>query len=150
MSDLGEQLQSLRLQNGLTLKQLSVELSRIYNYKIAVSTLSQYETNKRVPDAILVAELCKIYKISMDDLFDIPHKSPTEYINETLVQYQSKNTSIKISNLKSLKEHFLNLIDQRQIMNGDIQINQSAKNILKALISLSFDFIVNNRLEFKE
>lgn len=63
-------LKSLRTDANLTQHQLATRL------KVATSTIGMYESGKRMPDTSILAELARIFNVSIDYL--IGHTSPTQ------------------------------------------------------------------------
>ena len=57
---LGERLQYLRLEKGMTQK----ELSKVF--KVSLKTIQFYEQNRTIPDIYLVAEMAKFFNVSCD------------------------------------------------------------------------------------
>lgn len=62
MNKLSERLKELRIEQGLTLKQLSMKLS------IPLQTYANYEHGTREPPIDLLIQICDFYKISADFL----------------------------------------------------------------------------------
>ncbi|MFT4412599.1 helix-turn-helix domain-containing protein [Fredinandcohnia humi] len=111
---IGDQIKALRLQHGLTLKELGEEIS--FNY----SNLSKIERGIRKPTVEFLEKLTNFYKVDISYFFDIEAK---ELSNKTTMdmdwfmlsqEMKSKNvtfeelktmadTIVKIKNYNSLK-----------------------------------------------
>ena len=74
--ELGMKLKSLRVQKGLTQKDVYEQL------KISQSTFSSWEVGKSEPDAMTFLKLCQIYEIE-DILFEFTGRSMTKEIDPT-------------------------------------------------------------------
>ncbi len=64
MSKFAEKLKELRIENDLTLKQLSKELGG----KISSSALQYWETNQRIPNFDMVIIIAQYFGVSTDYL----------------------------------------------------------------------------------
>ena len=62
---LGERLQYLRLEKGMTQK----ELSKVF--KVSLKTIQFYEQNRTIPDIYLVAEMAKFFNVSCDYILGV-------------------------------------------------------------------------------
>ena len=62
---LGERLQYLRLEKGMTQK----ELSKVF--KVSLKTIQFYEQNRTIPDIYLVAEIAKFFNVSCDYILGV-------------------------------------------------------------------------------
>lgn len=60
--NLGERLKKIRIQNGITQEELSLQLY------LTRQTISKWETGKSLPDIENLILLCQFYNISLDDL----------------------------------------------------------------------------------
>lgn len=63
--NLGENLKKARKAAGVTQKELAEQLD-VYQKDI-----SRWETGERVPNAIALAEICRILKASADDILEL-------------------------------------------------------------------------------
>ena len=87
MSKLGERLNKLRQEHGLTQQ----ELADIFH--ISNSTISSYETGARIPDVDFLLELSRYYNTSSDYILGLSdNKLPLDIINSVVtddVSYQA-------------------------------------------------------------
>ena len=65
MENFGEKLKELRLEKGLTQKQLAQEIGN------AQSAIVYWETNKQEPTISALKKLCKYFEVSADYLLDL-------------------------------------------------------------------------------
>lgn len=63
--EFGNRLRKLRIEKGLSQKEVALEIS------VSVNAISQYETDKRFPDQDVLIKLCKFYRISADYLLGL-------------------------------------------------------------------------------
>lgn len=85
---LGERLQYLRLEKGMTQK----ELSKVF--KVSLKTIQFYEQNRTIPDIYLVAEMAKFFNVSCDYILGVVN-TPKEFMKnketrrtyKTIVEY---------------------------------------------------------------
>ena len=82
---LGERLQYLRLEKGMTQK----ELSKVF--KVSLKTIQFYEQNRTIPDIYLVAEMAKFFNVSAKDHIYMPKEfmknKETRRTYKTIVEY---------------------------------------------------------------
>lgn len=87
MNKLGERLNKLRQERGLTQQELA-DLFHISN-----STISSYETGNRIPDVEFLLKLSKFYNISSDYIIGLSDsRLPLDIMNSIVadqVSYQS-------------------------------------------------------------
>lgn len=109
--NLGEALKEKRISNNMTLEQLANELTSKYDYPINITTLSQYENNKRTPSVEFLIKISDYYSCSIDELLG---KQCNDYntvqIND--IKYLLINkiiTEIKTMDFEKLNE-FIELI----------------------------------------
>lgn len=69
-NNIGEKLKTSREAKGWTLKRVS-DLTGITEV-----SLSRYENNKRIPDAVILEKLCRVYDISADWLLELKRRKP--------------------------------------------------------------------------
>ena len=90
MSKLGERLNKLRQEQGLTQQELA-DLFHISN-----STISSYETGNRIPDVDFLLKLSKFYNISSDYIIGLSDsRLPLDIMNSTVVDQVSYQSVIE-------------------------------------------------------
>ncbi len=57
---MGERLKLLRIEKGLTLKEVAEKLN------VTIRSVSRYEDGSREPSIEMLAKLCKLYNVSSD------------------------------------------------------------------------------------
>ena len=90
MSTLGERLNKLRQERGLTQQ----ELADIFH--ISNSTISSYETGARIPDIDFLLKLSKFYNTSSDYILGLTdNKLPLDIINNVVTDDVSYHTVVE-------------------------------------------------------
>ena len=62
---MGQRIKELRIENGLTLKQLAALLN------VTIRTIQRYEDNSREPSVDCIKQLCRIFDVSADYLLGL-------------------------------------------------------------------------------
>lgn len=74
---LGEQLQKLRKESGLSQGELAKKI------KVSRSTVAMWEANHRVPDLLMIQRLADFYHLRVDDLLGRAQKQSVTYDPQT-------------------------------------------------------------------
>ncbi len=125
MSKLGERLNKLRQEQGLTQQELA-DLFHISN-----STISSYETGNRIPDVDFLLKLSKFYNISSDYIIGLSDsRLPLDIMNSTVVDQVSYQSVIeKIQRLPiERKRALLAILDDLYLCSV---IQDKASNMIK-------------------
>ena len=85
MDKMGELIQYLRKQKGLSQKELADILST------SSSTISKWESGRSMPDVYLLSEISKFFQISGDDLLN-PSRTLEEKQNQTCIAIEPKES----------------------------------------------------------
>ena len=85
----GKFLASLRKENNLTQEDIAEKLN------VNVKSVSRWENGRNLPDPSIMKEICKIYNVSINELFngDKVKKSNKKEESETTVKNSKNNTS---------------------------------------------------------
>lgn len=125
MSKLGERLNKLRQEQGLTQQELA-DLFHISN-----STISSYETGNRIPDVDFLLKLSKFYNILSDYIIGLSDsRLPLDIMNSTVVDQVSYQSVIeKIQRLPiERKRALLAILDDLYLCSV---IQDKASNMIK-------------------
>jgi len=125
VSKLGERLNKLRQEQGLTQQELA-DLFHISN-----STISSYETGNRIPDVDFLLKLSKFYNISSDYIIGLSDsRLPLDIMNSTVVDQVSYQSVIeKIQRLPiERKRALLAILDDLYLCSV---IQDKASNMIK-------------------
>ena len=109
--EFGNRLSKLRNQNGLSQKEVAIAIS------VSVNAISQYETNKRFPEADVLVRLCKYYKISADYLLGLTEQ-----------QRSPQTTGEVLENTLSREQHVI-LDELIKMLNKEENIDGKHKDI---------------------
>jgi len=97
MPNFGEMLAELRQDNGLTQKELAEKLH------LASSSISNYETGQRTPDADFVCRTADLFSVSADYILGrIDTNLPLDLMNQTY--YGNERVSTVIGKLLALDD----------------------------------------------
>ena len=125
MSKLGERLNKLRQEHGLTQQ----ELADIFH--ISNSTISSYETGARIPDVDFLLELSRSYNTSSDYILGLSdNKLPLDIINSVVtddVSYQAVFEKIQKLSLER-KRLLIALLDDLYLCSNSQGNTLSADN----------------------
>ena len=125
MSKLGERLNKLRQEHGLTQQ----ELADIFH--ISNSTISSYETGARIPDVDFLLELSRYYNTSSDYILGLSdNKLPLDIINSVVtddVSYQAVFEKIQKLSLER-KRLLIALLDDLYLCSNSQGNTLSADN----------------------
>ena len=88
--NLGDKLQSLRLKNNLTRKQIAELVG------VSVSTIGLYETSERQPSLSVLVKLATHYKVSTDYLLDHDTNTKDTITLEGLTDKQIKSIKMTV------------------------------------------------------
>lgn len=108
MSKLGERLNELRQERGITQQELADF------FHISSSAISSYETGARIPDVDFLLELAKFYNISCDYMIGLSNsRLPSDILNSMVVDEVSYQCVIeKIQKLSiERKRNLLAILD---------------------------------------
>lgn len=125
VSKLGERLNKLRQEQGLTQQELA-DLFHISN-----STISSYETGNRIPDVDFLLKLSKFYNILSDYIIGLSDsRLPLDIMNSTVVDQVSYQSVIeKIQRLPiERKRALLAILDDLYLCSV---IQDKASNMIK-------------------
>ena len=86
-------LKMLRMDKGLTYKELSEKLKQLYNVDVSYGTLCNYERTYRIPTLPLFKQLADFFEVSTDYLFGITDVKNCEVIQTDFLD-QNKNPHI--------------------------------------------------------
>lgn len=125
MSKLGERLNKLRQERGLTQQELA-DLFHISN-----STISSYETGNRIPDVEFLLKLSKFYNISSDYIIGLSDsRLPLDIMNSIVAdQVSYQNVIEKIQKLPvERKRTLLAILDDLYLCSV---IQDNASNLMQ-------------------
>ena len=88
--NLGDKLQSLRIKNNLTRKQIAELIG------VSVSTIGLYETNERQPSLSVLVKLATHYNVSTDYLLDHDISAKDSLSLEGLTDKQIKSIKMTV------------------------------------------------------
>ncbi|MBO6134335.1 MAG: helix-turn-helix transcriptional regulator [Lachnospiraceae bacterium] len=66
---MGKRLKSLRIQNGFSIKKLSLVFSE-FNFPISIQTIYKWESDRMLPDIKSLGTLASIYNVGIESFFD--------------------------------------------------------------------------------
>ncbi|OVE67973.1 transcriptional regulator [Clostridium diolis] len=106
--NLGERLKNLRLEKGISQKDLA------HHFNIARSTLSQYESNQRTPSDEIKVKLSEYFNVSLDYLLGKTNvRNYTEDSNITIALHSDTDYDDLPKEAKDEINNFIEYIKQK-------------------------------------
>lgn len=94
----GDNLKKLRTNFNLTQQQLAAKL------KVSPSTIGMYESNRRMPDTILLCEIANFFDVSIDYLLGRENNNSTKSFSSTQQTQEVANNSKILQAVKKDEE----------------------------------------------
>ncbi|WP_010678090.1 helix-turn-helix domain-containing protein [Bacillus timonensis] len=99
---IGDQIKTLRLQHGQTLKELGEEIE--FNY----SNLSKIERGIRKPTVEFLERLTNYYKVDISYFFDVDNKDPSKMVamdmDWFMLSQEMKSKNVSFDELKTMAD----------------------------------------------
>ncbi|MEH7380029.1 helix-turn-helix transcriptional regulator [Bacillus sp. JJ1533] len=99
---IGDQIKTLRLQHGKTLKELGEEID--FNY----SNLSKIERGLRKPTVEFLKKLTNYYKVDISYFFDVDNENPSNRVSMDLdwfmLSQEMKSKNVTFEELKAMAD----------------------------------------------
>lgn len=125
MSSFGERFKQIRHSKGLKQEELANEFNKLYGYSLSKTTISHYETNRRIPEMNTLRKFADYFAVSLDYLLcndlGVIKDGVELYLNKGIGKYIELNEIIML--VKSMSEDNL-------IKNNDQIISEKQKFIL--------------------
>lgn len=142
---IGDKILELRNQNNLTQSELAKKLN------CAIGTISQYENNKRTPDANLLKHIADLFGKSIDYFFDnnsdLDKKQTANNLIKTLDKITDSNKST-LSDAEGITIYLLKKLISTGYINNLDNIDDDTTNLLKA--ALRIDAKIKNNENYKD
>ncbi len=121
----GNRFKSIRLSKNLTQKQLVDEFNAQYGYAFTKTTISQYESNKRIPDMDAIRNFVEYFNVSLDYLLcnDI-------YVIKELDQRDYMYMDSQFIELEKVATLFKSLAAEKKILHNNKGLNEEQRKII--------------------
>ncbi len=102
----GQRFKSLRLEKGLTQKEIAEDFDKKYNYSFNKSSISQYENGLRKPELSALNDWASYFNVTVDYLLGNTDRKEIELITRNVDGYEAIIHKARESNLpdEALKE----------------------------------------------
>lgn len=117
MNSFGVRFRKLRNNMDMTQQQLVDDFNKAFHYSITRSAISQYESDKRIPEISLLNDFAKYFGVSVDYLLNGTNPNPIaiDYRNNTYSSVNNLSNAEKIAIDKEAAE-MIKKIDSNDVI----------------------------------